>query len=542
MANIQHGADGFFHPANEDEIVGLIQRANRENLKIRVRGSGHSVWQAIFTDNFQPNAGGTGGIDIMLDQLSFDKNDINDKVKIDAKKMTVIVKAGCHLGQDPYDPAGVSSRQNSLLYQLDQAGFAVPDLGGIIHQAVGGFISTGSSGGSLHGSFGESIIGLKLVDGTGKIHTLTRESGDDNFFAAGVSMGLLGIITEVTFKLVEKFNIIGEQTTTTVADCTIDLFGNGSAGKPSLKDFLYQTRYTRLMWWPQKKVERMVVWKAKVMEKADYNAQTGTPENFKPKPYWEFPVFPFGGTPNIPSEGPSEKLAEGAGGLFYSIAGNWHQAIKSLQLSFLAKVAMKIVGWLYPKHILPAVLNAFNPLDTDPDPITKQPSGPQKFWDYWWSSLPMDNRVDDKLVPTDFTEIWIPISRTAEVMRTMRDYYKKKGLDATGSYSCELYAAKKSDFWMSPSYNEDMFRVDIFWFGYNAGDPAQVYYPQFWKLLVPEFPCRFHWGKYMPVDPNYQRRQYPKWDAFMALREQMDPNQIFVTQYWRERLGIKPKP
>lgn len=542
MDNIKIGADGFYHPATEEQIQALIKHANQNKLKVRVRGAGHSVDQAIYTDQ-----GDAGGIDIMLDQLSFDPKNPDDKVRINAKKMTATVKSGCHLGFDPYDPAGVSSWHNSLLYQLDQAGFAVPDLGGIIHQAVGGFISTGSSGGSLNDSFGEQIIALTLIDGKGEKHHATRESGDDLFFAAGVSMGLLGIITEVTFQLVKKFNIIGEQTTTTVDGCAIDLFGNGSAGKPSLQAFLYNTQFTRLMWWPQAGVERMVVWKARQMQEADYNQQTGTPEQFKPKPYYEFPRFGKMNlaaskftTPDIPTEGPSQMLAEAAGGLFYSIIGNWHQALKALRPSFLLRMALKLVEWLYPKHILPAVLKAFNPLDTDPDPITKAPSRPQKFWDYWWSSLPMDNCVDDKLVPTDFTEIWIPISKTAEVMRKLRDHYRENGLAATGSYSCELYAAKKSDFWMSPSYNEDMFRVDIFWFGYNEGDPQQVYYPQFWDLLMPEFPCRFHWGKYMPENPEYLAKQYPKWKAFMALREKHDPAQIFVTDYWRQRLGIQP--
>lgn len=536
---LKPGPDGFYHPATEGELIALIKEARKQGQKIRVRGSGHSVGRAIFTDNFRQPQGQEDGFDLMLDQLSFDAKNPDDKVKIDKAKLVVHVKAGCHLGRDPYDPAGVSSVHNSLFYQLDQAGLAVPDMGGIIHQAVGGFIATGSSGGSLSDSFGEQIVAMTLIDGTGKMHKLTRESGDDLFFAAGVSMGLLGIITEVTFKLVKKFHVKGEQVTTGVNESPIDLFGNGGAGKPSLKQFLYDTPYTRLMWWPQQKVERMVIWKAHKMQPQEYNEQTGTPDDFKPNPYLEFPMFgkmnfQSGGfrRPDIPSEGPSEKLAEGGGGLFYSIVGNWHQAIAALKPSFLVKLALKFVGWLYPKHILPAVLNQFVPL------------GRVEFWDSWWHGLPMDNRVDDKLVPTDFTEIWIPISRTAEVMQKLRDHYKKNGLAATGSYSCELYAAKKSDFWLSPSYGEDMFRVDVFWYGYNAEDPQTVYYPQFWDLLMPAFPCRFHWGKYMPAPPQYPHapayfaQQYPKWNDFMKVRAQLDPDGIFLNTYWKKRLAL----
>jgi hypothetical protein len=447
------------------------------------------------------------------------------EVKIDNGKMQATVQAGCHLGRDPSDPTENSNLQNSLLYQLDQAGLAVPDLGGIIHQTIGGFISTGSSGGSLRDSFSEQLVALKLIDGNGKTHLLSRENGSDRFFAAGVSMGLLGIITEATFNLAKKYDIIGEETTSTVRDCAIDLFGPGHAEKPGLQEYLNQTPYTRLMWWPQKRVERMVVWKARQMQAADYNQETGSPEDFKPKPYQQFPIF-FG--TDIP--------AQAAGGLFYTVVGNWHQAMRMIKIPWLARIILILIEWSYPKYILPTVIKAFIPLDSE-----KQPKGPQKFWDTWWRGLPMDNRADDKLMPTRFTEIWVPISQTQAVMQKMRDHYAKTGFAATGSYCCELYAAKRSDFWLSPSYQEDMFRVDIFWFGYNAGDPVTDYYPQFWNLLMEDFKCRFHWGKSMPAAPQYLEKQYPKWKDFMALRAEMDPNQVFVTDYWSKHLGIAPQ-
>jgi len=276
----------------------------------------------------------------------------------------------------------------------------------------------------------------------------------------------------------------------------------------------------------------MVVWKARQMKQNDYTPYdpmtregTGTIQDFHPKPYFEF--LKFHGT-QLP--------AEAAGGLFYSIAGNWMKALQDQKLPWILKLLMRIVGWLYPKHILPLVINLFNPVDSKSDP-------PQKFWDTWWDGLPMDNKVDDKLMPVDFTEIWIPIEKSKDVMTALRDFYRQNGFKATGSFSCEVYSAKKSVFWMSPSYDRDVIRIDIFWFGYNSGSPSENYYPQFWNLLMKntDFSCRFHWGKYMPVAPEYLKKQYPKWDEFMLLRNKMDPDQIFVTDYWRKHLGI-PEP
>jgi FAD/FMN-containing dehydrogenase len=238
---------GFYHPSDEGDVRNLILYAGQNGLQIRVRGSAHSVKSAIYTDGFQ--TGSNNNIDVMLDKLS--------AVTFDDANKRVTVEAGCHLGKDPFDPAGTSTWHNSLFYQIDQRGWAVPDTGGIIHQTVGGFISTGSSGGSLKYSFDDSIIGIRIIDGNGQTHDLTREDSPELFYAAGVSMGLLGIITRVTIQCVDQFNIRGQQATTTYDDCAIDLFGPGGAGKPSLQSFLTDTDYSRLMWWPQRRFDRL---------------------------------------------------------------------------------------------------------------------------------------------------------------------------------------------------------------------------------------------------------------------------------------------
>jgi len=514
VKNMSIDMHGFFHPANEEEVRSLIIHAKNNGMKVRVRGSAHSVKEAIYTSNDWQKS--EEEINIMLDKMR--------EIKIDRINKKVSVQAGCHLGRDPYDPSGTSNLINSLFYQLDAQNLAVPDMGGIIHQTIGGFISTGSAGGSVVHSFSNQIVEIILIDGNGETHILTKESGD-LFFAAGVSLGLLGIIINVTFNLVDKFNIIGEETTTTINDCKIDLFGNGNGDKKSLHDFLISTEYARLMWWPQRGFERMVVWQAHQMKQSDYNMQTGTKEDFHPKPYLEFQKM-WG----------TEYPQEAAGGLFYSIVGNWKNIENLKMIPFIAKIFLKIIGWLYPKHILPAILKQFVPLDEE-----KTPPGAQKFWDIWYRGLPMDNRVNDRLVPVEFTEIWIPIEKAQLVMEKMRDYYYAAGYSATGSFSCEIYAAKKSDFWLSPSYERNVIRVDIFWFKYNENDPAKIYYPQFWNLLMNDknVSCRFHWGKYMPVNPDYLKQQFPKLNEFLSIRNKLDPNKIFVSKYWQDRLGIK---
>ena len=70
--------------------------------------------------------------------------------------------------------------------------------------------------------------------------------------------------------------------------------------------------------------------------------------------------------------------------------------------------------------IFPKLLSIFIPLDSEKPGVER---GQQSFRDYMWHGLPMDNQADYELLPTEFTEIWVPLSRTQEVMRLLRSYF-----------------------------------------------------------------------------------------------------------------------
>ena len=129
----------YLLPESVADVQTLVTQARQQKKQIRVRGAYHSVAAAVDPTT---QAEAANGIYVLLSYLN--------KVSINSTAQSVSVEAGCHLGYDPLDPTGISTWENSLFAQLDQAGFAVPDMGGIIHQTVGGFLSTGSAGGSTH--------------------------------------------------------------------------------------------------------------------------------------------------------------------------------------------------------------------------------------------------------------------------------------------------------------------------------------------------------------------------------------------------------
>lgn len=491
---------GYYHPKDKGEVAELVKLAGEQGVKLRVRGSLHSVIAAVNTGDFETPPDDTRDINVYLDKMT--------AVSFDDATKQVTVEGGCHFGKDPFDPTETSTLQNSLTYQMQRHGWAFPATGGIIHQTMGGFLSTGSSGGTLKHALSRQIVSLTLINGKGQEKTFARSDDvDDPFFAAAVSMGLLGVLVSVTFQCIDTFNIEGSEITYKYKESPIELFeedgGNDSSDNPreTLRDFFQDREYCRCMLWPQRGIEKIVMWEAKRTE--------GPPKLPFPKRYNEFAEV-LGSTQPV------------------NIAvGLLMRALSCLNppgpKGFIAKAINPFLKWLFV-----LLANQF---------LVSGRMGAQEFREAWLDGLPMDNRVDYHWTPTEFSEMWVPVEKTQEVMRRIRDHYRAGDLNKVGIYCVEIYPTPSNDYWLSPAYHQDVVKFDMFWFQKNPGRPDEVFYPQFWKLLMP-LDCRFHWGKYMPKDPAYMKAHYAKWDDFMALRDEMDPKRIFVTQYWSDRMGI----
>lgn len=495
----------YYLPKTTDDLSTLIESSRSTGRPISLRGSGHSF----------PLIPDTEATDACLYVLM----SYFDAVSFDDAKQQVTVGGGCHLGLDPYDPTGRSTLENSLFYQLFQHGWAIPEMGGITHQTVGGFLSTGSSGGSLIYSFDDMLVSLSILtaENPPQLRTFSVDDADPSgFLAAGIALGLFGFIVSATFRCVDTFNIEGSETISTVDNCAIDLFGSGPN---DLKSWMQKTEYTRLIWWPQESVQKMVVWQAK---------QISPVSGFQPRPYQEVPAI-FGS--NIP--------ASVAADMIYSAIGNWPDWFTdTFNNSPESRLFADLISSQFYPMILPALLSIFVPVD---DPAT----GPQQFRDYWWSGLCMDNQMNDKLMPVKFTELWIPIDKAPEVMNELLDFYGQSGqnTDNTGSFCVELYGAKGGKFWLGPSYGSDVIRIDVFWFANTPKDPVATLFQRYWDRFA-KYDFRCHWGKYLPSTiagqsgAAYLQSQYPHCAAWARLRQQLDPDNVFLTPYWKAHLAL----
>ncbi|MBO0769380.1 MAG: hypothetical protein J2O48_11915, partial [Solirubrobacterales bacterium] len=42
----------------------------------------------------------------------------------------------------------------------------------------------------------------------------------------------------------------------------------------------------------------------------------------------------------------------------------------------------------------------------------------------------------------------------------------------------------------------------------------------------------------VPTDPAINSAYLPRWQNWLALRAECDPDNVFLTEYWRARLGL----
>ncbi|MGH3457479.1 D-arabinono-1,4-lactone oxidase [Aeromicrobium sp.] len=161
------------HPASTAEVVSLVQVARSQGLPVKAYGAGHSFTPIAATDGYL----------LRLDRM-------NHLLARDTTSRRVLVQAGMSLRE--------------LNPELLALGLALPNLGDVDPQSVAGAISTGThgTGGKLHG-IAAAVVGVQLVTAEGDVVEIDEQH--PWFDAARVSLGALGIITEVTLQCEPAF-------------------------------------------------------------------------------------------------------------------------------------------------------------------------------------------------------------------------------------------------------------------------------------------------------------------------------------------------
>ena len=142
-------------------------------------------------------------------------------------------------------------RLHELGKQARAYGLALPNIGSIDHQSIAGAIGTATHGSSTrHGLLAESVLGLKIMLANGRTVSCSREHNLDLFRAALVSLGALGIIIEVTYRMTDAFKIEWSQSLHPLEEILSDWD----------KGLWTEHEFTRVWWMPYMK--RVIKWTA----------------------------------------------------------------------------------------------------------------------------------------------------------------------------------------------------------------------------------------------------------------------------------------
>jgi L-gulonolactone oxidase len=163
---------------DRSDVVAAVQRAAVAGRTVRAVGAGHSFSEAALTN----------GVHLSLAGM--------DRV-LDADRETGLVRV----------QAGISI--HDVNRRLDDHGLALENLGDVDRQTIAGAVATATHGtGARLPGIAAQVVALELVTGDGAV--VEVDGGDPEALrAARVSVGALGVVTELTLRCVPSFTLEG---------------------------------------------------------------------------------------------------------------------------------------------------------------------------------------------------------------------------------------------------------------------------------------------------------------------------------------------
>ncbi len=288
-------------PSSVEELQELVAQSER----VRALGTGHS---------FNPIADSPGDL-VSLAGLP-------RTVEIDRERGRVTIDAGIRYGD--------------LAVELEAAGYALPNLASLPHISVVGACATGTHGsGERNGNLATSVAAVEMVTADGELVTLSRDSGDERFNGAVVSLGALGIVTKLTLDVVPTFQI--------------RQYVYENLPRPALEkhwDEIFGSAYSVSLFTDWRGTDINQVWLKQRVDAAD-----ATP----PPAQWLGAVLADGPRHPIPGM-PVENCTEQMG-----VAGPWHVRLPHFRLEFTPSNGEEMQSeYMVPRHLALEALEAIS--------------------------------------------------------------------------------------------------------------------------------------------------------------------------------------
>jgi D-arabinono-1,4-lactone oxidase len=461
----------FIQPQSLAEVEKAITLARQCRRRLVTVGSGHSPSDITCTSSWMLNL-----------------DDFGRVLSLDPATGLCTVEAGIRL--------------HALSAALDAAGLALPSIGSIDEQSIAGAIATGTHGSSLrHGLISECISALKVTLADGKTRACSPEERPDLFRAALLSVGALGVVTEVTLKTVPAFSLAWSQT----IDSDARLFDGWD-------NVLWkQAEFVRVWWFPY--MRRAVVWTADKVAKAEIEA--GTVQHRQPPTSFQDSKLGYVVYKNLlalarwfPRMTPWIEWF--VFGLNYGFGNGESTRVSGCQESYKAF----LLNCLYSQFVNEWAI-----------PLHKGPEALQRLGAWLNRLQPGDAGYVDHRIPFSAEGLWVHSPVEVRVSDTTVNSSAAEGnrpyLDITPDDGPALYL------------NATMYRP---YYRDPTHEATERYYQAF-EWLMRDLGGKPHWAKTFTVTPNEFATWYADdWRQFCKVRDEADPEGMFVGPWHRRYL------
>ncbi len=217
--NIRFRPAVFQLPGGERPLARLVKKSNATGMAIRAVGARHSCSPIIETD------------DVLVSLEKF-------------KKFRSVSESRHEATVD----AGMTVEETGQA--LFRHGLAMENTGHIDQQAVGGAISTGTHGAGKHlTNLSGQVTAIRLITGAGELKTYNERDHPEIMRALRVSVGALGIFTQITLRVVPAYQIHRRHYCTSVSDCM-----------KHLPELMEENRNFGFYWYPRRDEVSLRLW------------------------------------------------------------------------------------------------------------------------------------------------------------------------------------------------------------------------------------------------------------------------------------------
>ncbi|KAH8662108.1 FAD/FMN-containing dehydrogenase [Xylariales sp. PMI_506] len=467
-----HNVSAVHNVTSVDEMVSIVKTAAASGTPVRASGKGHMWFDTMCQDD--PRT--------VIIRTEFTNQIYDFSLEPGADSGSVVIEAGVTF----FELAEYLHERNASM------GYTLVNW----NISLAGAVAMGAHRSSLRedSMVAAGVLSLDIINGSGDIVTIEKDETNDDWLAASTSLGLLGVIARMKFKIYPDFKVYAKQ----------DIYDEDDILDGDIYGLIAPYATANFWWWPYLR---------KFHHRYYDVVPTSTSNQQGFQSTFSITEAEAGIAEGLLNSGKyletSNELAES---LFYAIwsSPNFHDKTTNLPI-----VLWPVYGWNYD-----VLIGGLYP-------------GEGTEWDYG--------------LHAETLELAFPVTQANAMLKRVRqafdDELTDNGITMTSTYRSGInikFGKPHYDFLGQVTYNTSdgadwsqgaiMFDFPHFKPTVGDGQPFNAqFYPKLAKILIDEFPCRPHWTKNTRdvfvnatknIDPDHLAR-------FKAVREKFDPNETF---------------